>query len=135
MRKIYNKKQIYNALDIDINLRDGGSMNPKSMTGLIDNIIVNSDSSDSSDTSILFDIFGGQQPYYRVLDGGSTVLAPLTADKIPELIKDGGQHDIFYEESPTTYCASMLWGTIHMEDANKFTEDQESGYWYYSAIA
>lgn len=41
MTKIYNKKQIYNALDIDINLRNGGSMNPRSMTGLIDNIIVN----------------------------------------------------------------------------------------------
>lgn len=82
-------------------------------------------------SSTLFDIFGGQQPYYLMSDGELQALVQLTADKIPELIKDGSQHDIYYREQPTTYCASCFQGAIVMHDASEFSKDPELDYWLY----
>lgn len=81
-------------------------------------------------SSTLFDIFGGQQPYYLMSDGELQALVQLTADKIPELIKDGSQHDIYYREQPTTYCASCFQGAIVMKDASAFYKDSEINFWH-----
>lgn len=85
-------------------------------------------------SSTLFDIFGGQQPYYLATDGELQAIVPLTADKIPELMKDRNDHDIFYKEQPTTYCASSLSGAIIMQDALDFSKDPESDYWLYVSV-
>ena len=87
----------------------------------------------SSSTS--FDIFGGQQPYVWGSDGELQTLVPLAADEIPGLIKDQGQHDIYYKQQPTTYCASSLHGSIILHDASEFNKDPELDYWRYATIA
>ena len=86
-------------------------------------------------SSTLFDIFGGQQPYYLMSDGELQVLVKLTADKIPELIKDGSQHDIYYKEQPTTYCASSFHGAIIMNDASEFSKGEDLDYWMYAQVS
>lgn len=83
----------------------------------------------SSSTS--FDIFGGQQPYVWGSDGELQTLVQLTADEIPGLLKDRSEHDIYYKEQPTTYCASSFNGAITMNDASKFWKDPETNYWCY----